>query len=73
VRDLLAGQPPRLLAEREWYATPALLGAAGYAAAWTADAASPGAAAACVVLITALRIAGLRRGWQVPAPPTPRR
>jgi uncharacterized membrane protein YeiH len=72
LRDLLAGQPPRLLAEREWYATPAVLGAAVYAAAWTADAASPGVAAACVVLITALRIAGLTRGWQVPAPPAPR-
>jgi uncharacterized membrane protein YeiH len=71
LRDLLAGDPPRLLAEREWYATPALLGAAAYAAAWTADAAGPPTAAACVVLITILRILGLTRGWQVPAPSGP--
>lgn len=71
LRDLLAGDPPRLLAEREWYATPALIGAPAYAAAWTVDAAGPLTAAGCVVLITVLRILGLRRGWQVPAPPAP--
>ena len=72
LRDLLAGDPPRLLAEREWYATPALVGAAAYAAAQAAGAGGPPAAAGRVVPITVLRIFGLRRGRQVPAPPTPR-
>jgi uncharacterized membrane protein YeiH len=66
LRDLLAGDPPRLLADRTWHATPALLGATAYAAAWTAT--GPAVAAACVVLIAALRILSLTRGWQIPAP-----
>ncbi|MCW2713633.1 MAG: hypothetical protein JWN88_680 [Frankiales bacterium] len=68
LRDLLAGDQPRLLAEREWYATPALIGASVYAVAWSADLAGPPVAAGCVVLITALRVLGLTRRWQVPAP-----
>ena len=68
LRDLLAGDPPRLLAEREWYATPALLGATAYALAWSAGWASPFTTWGAVVLIAVLRILGLTRGWQVPAP-----
>jgi uncharacterized membrane protein YeiH len=67
LRDLLAGETPRLLAEREWYATPALIGAAAYAAAWSAGLANPVTTWGCVVLIAVLRILGLTRGWQVPA------
>ena len=72
IRDLLAGDPPRLFAEREWYATPALLGVTAYALAWAADLTGPVTTWGCVVLIAALRILGLTRGWQVPAPRTPR-
>jgi uncharacterized membrane protein YeiH len=67
LRDLLAGETPRLFAEREWYATPALLGAVAYALAWSADLAGPATTWGCVVLIAVLRILGLTRGWQVPA------
>jgi uncharacterized membrane protein YeiH len=67
LRDLLAGETPRLLAEREWYATPALLGATAYALAWSAGWDDPVTTWGCVVLITVLRILGLTRGWQVPA------
>jgi uncharacterized membrane protein YeiH len=67
LRDLLAGETPRLFAEREWYATPALLGATVYALAWSADLANPVTTWGCVVLITVLRILGMARGWQVPA------
>lgn len=69
LRDLLAGDPPRLLADRTWHVTPALLGSGVYATAWTADVTGPAVAAACVVLVAGLRILSLTRGWQVPAPP----
>jgi uncharacterized membrane protein YeiH len=72
IRDLLSGEPPRLFAEREWYATPALLGVTLYAVAWETDLTGPVATWGCVVLIATLRILGLTRGWQVPAPRTPR-
>jgi uncharacterized membrane protein YeiH len=72
LRDLLAGDPPRLLAEREWYATPAVLGATAFAAAWTAGLDGPVTTWSCVGLIATLRILGLARGWQVPAPPSTR-
>lgn len=68
LRDLLAGEPPRLLAEREWYATPALLGATVFALGWSADLDGPALTWGCVVLIAGLRVLGLTRGWQVPAP-----
>lgn len=69
LRDLLAGDPPRLFAEPEWYATPALLGATLYALAWSADLADPATTWGCVVLIAVLRILGMTRGWQVPTAP----
>jgi uncharacterized membrane protein YeiH len=71
IRDLLAGDVPRLFAHHEWYATPALLGASVYAAAWSADLVSPAVTWGCVLLITVLRIVALRRGWQVPVPRPP--
>jgi hypothetical protein len=43
----VAGDAPRLLADRTWHATPALLGAAAYAAAWTAGLGGAPAAAGC--------------------------
>ena len=67
LRDLLAGDPPRLIVEREWYATPALLGVSAYASAWSADVVNPAVTWGCVAVITVLRILGLTRGWQVPA------
>lgn len=72
VRDLLAGDVPRLFAEREWYATPALVGATAFALAWSADVRMPVVTWGCVVLIATLRILGITRGWQVPAPRLPR-
>lgn len=66
LRDVLAGDTPRLFAEREWYATPALLGASAFALAWSADLPGPVATWGCVLLIAVLRVLGLTRGWQVP-------
>lgn len=68
VRDLLAGDVPRVLASGEWYATPALLGAAVYAAAWSADVVTPLVTWGCVVAVAGLRVLAVRRDWQVPAP-----
>ena len=68
IRDLLGGDPPRLFTEREWYATPALLGVSAYALAWSAGYAHPVTTWGSVVLIATLRVLGLTRGWQVPAP-----
>ena len=72
IRDLLAGEPPRLFAEREWYATPAILGAAAFAAAWTADVQGPLVTWGSVLVVVALRLLALHRSWEMPAPRTPR-
>jgi uncharacterized membrane protein YeiH len=71
VRDLLAGEVPRVLAHRELYATPALLGATAFAAAWSMDVVHPGVTVACVVLIIVVRVLALYRDWQAPAPQPP--
>lgn len=45
-----------------------LLGVTVYALAWSAELTGPLATWGCVALIAGLRILGLTRGWQVPAP-----
>jgi uncharacterized membrane protein YeiH len=72
IRDLLAGDVPRVFAHREWYAMPALLGATAFAAAWAADVTHPAVTWGCVLLIAVLRVLAVRRNWQVPAPRPPR-
>ena len=73
VRDLLSGEVPRVLAQRELYATPALVGATAYAVAWSLGAVNAVVTWGCVVLIGAFRVTALFRNWQAPAPrpPTP--
>lgn len=71
VRDLLSGEVPRVLAHRELYATPALVGAAVYAGAWSAGMTGPVVAWSCVVLISATRILALQLNWQAPVPKGP--
>lgn len=71
IRDLLAGEVPHVLARRELYAIPALVGAAAYAVAWSAELASTAVTWACALLIIAIRIAALSRNWQAPAPRPP--
>lgn len=72
LRDLLAGEVPRVFAQHEWYATPALLGATAFAGAWAADVVHPGVTWGCVVLVAGLRILAVSRDWQVPTPRPPR-
>lgn len=71
VRDLLSGEVPRVLAQRELYATPALVGATAYAVAWSADFVNAAVTWGCVVLIGAIRVLALFRNWQAPAPQPP--
>lgn len=71
VRDLLSGEVPRVLAQRELYATPALVGATAYAVAWSADVVNAAVTWGCVVLIGAIRVLALFRNWQAPAPQPP--
>lgn len=73
IRDLLAGEPPRLFAEREYYATPAILGAAAFAAAWRADVQGPLVTWGSVLVVVVLRLLAIQRDWEVPAPRPPRR
>lgn len=72
IRDLLAGDVPRLFAQREWYATPALLGAVLFAGAWSADLSGPVATWGCALLIAVLRVLAVQRDWQMPTPRPPR-
>jgi uncharacterized membrane protein YeiH len=68
VRDLLGGEVPRVLAQRELYAIPALVGAALFAALWSAGISGPVATWGSVVLIVAFRLLAMYRDWQAPAP-----
>jgi uncharacterized membrane protein YeiH len=72
IRDLLTGEVPRVLAQRELYAIPAVLGAGAYAAAWSAGYDGAAVTWGCVALIAALRLLALWRNWQAPAPRAPR-
>ena len=72
VRDLLAGEVPRVLAQRELYAIPALIGATAYASASSADLTGPAVTWGCVVLVVVIRLLALYRDWQAPAPRPPR-
>jgi uncharacterized membrane protein YeiH len=71
IRDLLGGEVPRVLAQRELYAIPALLGATAYAFAWSANLVSPAVTWGCVVLTVIIRVLALYRGWEAPAPRPP--
>ena len=72
IRDVLAGEVPHVLAHRELYAIPAVLGATLYAAGWSVGVTHPGLTWGCVVLIAGLRLLAVHRDWQAPVPPAPR-
>lgn len=71
IRDLLSGEVPRVLAHRELYAIPAVIGATVFAVAWSAGHTGPVVVWGCVTLVGALRILALVRNWQAPAPRPP--
>jgi uncharacterized membrane protein YeiH len=68
IRDLLSGEVPRVLADRELYAIPALVGAALYATAWSAGLTQEVVAWGAVALISGVRLLAVRRGWKAPVP-----
>ena len=72
IRDLLSGHVPEVLEQSELYATPAVLGAIAFAAAWRLDVVSPPVTVACVVLVVVVRIWALRFKVLAPTPRTPR-
>ena len=68
LRDLLARRPVLLVQRSTPYALVALLGAAAFVALDTAGASRVVAAAACLLVVFALRMLALARGWRSPAP-----
>jgi uncharacterized membrane protein YeiH len=68
IRDLLSGEVPQVLVRGELYATPALLGAALFAAAYGSGVEGPVPTAACVVLVVVVRVLSMRFRLQAPAP-----
>jgi uncharacterized membrane protein YeiH len=68
IRDLLSGEVPRVLADRELYAIPALVGAALYAMAWSAGLTQEVVAWGCVALISGVRLLAVRLRWKAPVP-----
>jgi len=68
LRDLLARRPVLLVQRSTPYALVALAGAAAFVAFDTVGASRFVAAAACLVVVFALRMLALTRGWRSPAP-----
>ncbi len=68
LRDLLTGELPAVLHQRQLYAIPSLLGALVLAVLWREDALSEGTVVAVVVGVLGVRLVALRFGWQAPGP-----
>ncbi|BDZ43369.1 hypothetical protein GCM10025865_26680 [Paraoerskovia sediminicola] len=70
LRDVLTGEVPLILQDRQLYAIPALLGAVATAVAWEAGILGVWVQLAIVALVLLLRLLALRLGWTAPGPPT---
>ena len=57
-----------MLTDQELYATPALVGAALYAAAYDAGLTQEAVAWGCVAFISGVRLLAVRRRWGAPVP-----
>jgi uncharacterized membrane protein YeiH len=68
LRDLLTGEVPLILQDRQLYAIPALAGAVVTAAAWRADVLGVAVQLVIIALIFGFRLVSLRRGWTAPGP-----
>lgn len=66
LRDVLAGEIPTLLYDRQLYAVPAMLGGVVMAGLYIADLHGWPATLAAAVLAFCLRIAAMRYGWRAP-------
>ena len=68
IRDLLARRPVLLVQRSTPYALVALAGAGAFVALGTVGASEEIASVACLVVVFALRMLALARGWRSPAP-----
>ncbi|MFI6909392.1 trimeric intracellular cation channel family protein [Nonomuraea sp. NPDC050394] len=66
LRDLLAGEIPTLLYDRQLYAVPAMVGSAVMGALYVYDLHGWPATLAAAVIAFVLRIAAMRYGWRAP-------
>ncbi|WP_157520760.1 trimeric intracellular cation channel family protein [Herbidospora daliensis] len=66
LRDVLSGQRPTLLYDRQLYAVPAFVGAFTLAALFEFGVRGPLAVVAAAVLAFGLRFLAMRRGWRAP-------
>ncbi|ACZ30945.1 protein of unknown function UPF0126 [Xylanimonas cellulosilytica DSM 15894] len=67
LRDILVGEVPLVLADRQLYAIPAFLGAGIAAALWTTGWLNLWTQALVVLLVSGIRLVSLRLGWVVPS------
>ncbi|MQY08594.1 trimeric intracellular cation channel family protein [Actinomadura macrotermitis] len=68
LRDVLSGQIPAVLYDRQLYALPAMLGAAVVAAARSLGLHGALVTAGAAVLVFGLRVLAVRYGWRTPRP-----
>lgn len=68
MRDVLSGEVPVVLHDRQLYAIPSMLGAVAVAAGWSAGWRSPVVLSAVVVGVFALRVLSLRFKLHAPGP-----
>jgi uncharacterized membrane protein YeiH len=68
LRDVLGGQVPSVLYDRQLYALPAALGASVVAVAHVLGAGGGAVTAGAAALAFALRLLALRYGWRTPRP-----
>ncbi|TMR08327.1 trimeric intracellular cation channel family protein, partial [Nonomuraea turkmeniaca] len=66
LRDVLAGEIPTLLYDRQLYAVPAMLGSGVMAAEWSYGLHGWAATLGAALLAFGLRIAAMRRKWCAP-------
>jgi uncharacterized membrane protein YeiH len=69
LRDLLTGEVPLILQDRQLYAIPALVGAAITAVLWSSGHLSVVAQVLVIVVVFGFRLVSLRWGWTAPRPP----
>lgn len=68
LRDILVGEVPLVLADRQLYAIPAFLGGAVTVALWATGWLSLWTQIGVVLLVSGIRLVSLRLGWVVPTP-----
>lgn len=68
IRDLLSGEVPQILAHRELYATPALVGTTLFAGLWATGVVHPLVTWSSAALIGVFRLIALRWDLEAPAP-----